>query len=81
VLTQGRKDFDYFGEAEITQVQVEVEPGSGSSDTIEFAMITIGFRRPGEQTEHRGRILLATDHAVFGLRYVCSGLFLYSEYE
>jgi hypothetical protein len=74
ILQQARKDFNQLFGAEIVKLTLEVVPTSGSSDTIEFARASIEFRRPDEQALRNGEIVLVTNHALFGLRYVCSEL-------
>ncbi|MBK7201921.1 hypothetical protein [Candidatus Amarolinea dominans] len=74
ILQQARKDFTQLSGAEIVKLTIEVVPTSGSSDTIEFARASIEFRRLGEQALRNGDIVLVTNHALFGLRYVCSEL-------
>lgn len=74
ILQQARKDFNQLSGAEIVELTIEIVPTSGSSDTIEFARAAVKFRRPGEQALHNGDIFLVTNHALFGLRYVCSEL-------
>lgn len=55
-------DRNLYGGAETRNVQIEVVPGTGSSDTIRFLTLTFEYRLPGSAEWQAGMInTLSTD--------------------
>jgi hypothetical protein len=69
-----RMDIAQFGGAEIRNVNIEVQHGTGSDNQIQFAKVEFEYRRPDRSEWDRGEMRLMTDSDVPGFRYLCGNL-------
>ena len=57
-----RRDIQLLKGAEVRNVQIEVQPGEGSSESVEFAIISFEYRLSPQTAWKTGKLHLTTDH-------------------
>ncbi len=57
-----QRDIQRLDGAELRNVQIEVQPGEGSSESVEFATISFEFRLSPQMAWEKGELYLTTDH-------------------
>ena len=57
-----QRDIQLLNGAEVRNVQIAVQPGEGSSESVEFATISFEFRLSPQMAWESGKLHLTTDH-------------------
>lgn len=73
ILSTIQQEIETYGGAEIRSLTASVEPGTGSSETIEFVTLKFEYRSPGSTQWREGTITLMTDYEPLHLRYLSFG--------
>lgn len=73
VRNDAREDIHKFGGAEIRNVSVRVESGTGSDTEVEFAWVNFEYRKNGQAVWQLGEVGITTDFEGIGLRHLYCG--------
>jgi hypothetical protein len=73
VRETAQADIATYGGAEVRDVDIQAQPGTGSDDKIRFVTLTFEYRRAGVTDWQAGRLRILTDYDPPGFRYVTCG--------
>lgn len=73
VRNDAREDSHEFGDAEIRNVSVRVENGTGSDTEVEFAWVNFEYRKNSQASWQSGEVRVMTDFEGIGMRHLFCG--------